>query len=661
MAAAESFRIGNLVLNAGTLELSRQGVLIPMPPLSMNLLLVLARNAPNVVTTRQLEEEVWSGLVVDRGTINKRVLLVRNALREAGCQSEYISVVRGVGYRLAMPVEHLLATGHGVVPVEAVPVAQPAPEAKPTRRLQMAPLLAVLLALLSVLLWYQHSTEPPATDAYTGPAQAGADQQAAVYQGEPSVAVLAFVDHSEAQSENDLASGLASQIIDMLDEIDELQVASGASSLAGIDADEPITSLAAKLGVHTVLQGSIHRMGEQLHVMARLVDARNGATLWSQSYDQHIEQLFAVQDDIAANVARILKAPDSEVATPKSRLTTTGNVEAFTHYLRGRALMDSRITVGAEGLREALRRFEEAVRLDPQFVQAHVGVASAHYLLSAYDSSVELEAQLAEAESNARYALQLDPSSAEALGVLGAILFRRGEAQQSAALFKRAEELGNNDPNFLHWNALLFTSMGYFERLVPELKEAYRTDPLNPLLGCSLGAVLALSGQPRESADVYAGMKSFPRRDLGLGLSSIYLGDFDTARQMLRGIELWSGNLPEHFADRLVDALADPAQMPAVETELLQAAQAEALAPLLVFEAMLILGSPAAFDLQPDFSNTEFQYRLPEQVWSNWGWRLRQDPRFKAWVRSLGYEQYWRRYGWPDRCQPVSLDDFQCL
>jgi tetratricopeptide (TPR) repeat protein len=323
--------------------------------------------------------------------------------------------------------------------------------------------------------------------------------------------------------------------------------------------------------------------------------------------------------------------------------------------------MDSRITVGLEGLVEAQRRFEESVRLDPQFVRAHVGVASVQYLLTAYDDTLDVDEQLDKAEANARYALQLDPSSADALGVLGAILFRRGEALQSAALFNRAEELGNTDPNFVHWHALLFISMGYFERLVPSLEQAYRVDPLNPLLGCSLGSALSLSGLPRESVDVFASMTPFSRRNLGLGLSSIYINDYDTARSMLRGIELWSGNLPDYFADRLVDAFQFPAQTSAVEGEFIDAAGTGALDKALAFEALLILGSPRAFNLEVEFAGTPFQYRMPEQVWSNWGVRLRQDPRFKTWVRALGYEQYWRRHGWPDRCSPISLDDFECI
>ncbi len=85
------------------------------------------------------------------------------------------------------------------------------------------------------------------------------------------------------------------------------------------------------------------------------------------------------------------------------------------------------------------------------------------------------------------------------------------------------------------------------------------------------------------------------------------------------------------------------------------------LPPILAFESLLIMGSPRAFDLGVDLHGTPFEYNLPEPVWNNWGAQLRRDPRFKSWVRDLGYDQYWREYGWPDRCRPTGLDDFECV
>ena len=105
----ECYSIGDLLLDAGTQEVSRDGTVVPVPRLSFKLLLSLARHAPNVVSTAQLEKEVWAGLVVDRGTVNKRVLLLRKSLNEEKDDDPYIAVIRGSGYRLISPVERVVA------------------------------------------------------------------------------------------------------------------------------------------------------------------------------------------------------------------------------------------------------------------------------------------------------------------------------------------------------------------------------------------------------------------------------------------------------------------------------------------------------------------------------------------------------------------------
>ena len=103
----ECYSIGDLLLDAGTQEVTRDGTVLRVPRLSFKLLLSLARHAPNVVTTQQLEQEVWEGLVVDRGTVNKRVLLLRKSLSKDLSKDPYIAVVRGSGYRLVAPVERV--------------------------------------------------------------------------------------------------------------------------------------------------------------------------------------------------------------------------------------------------------------------------------------------------------------------------------------------------------------------------------------------------------------------------------------------------------------------------------------------------------------------------------------------------------------------------
>lgn len=653
--ATECYRIGGVLLNAGTQEVTRDGEAIPLPPLSFHLLLTLARNAPNVVTTRDLEEKVWSGVVVDRGTINKRVVLVRNALRQAGCEQDYIAVVRGAGYRLAVPVEAVDGESTAVESltgdtdsVEAVTGDLPRPW------LTTALVIGLLLVVAAFALFRAGKMQSPSANPEP--------PTAALARGTGNVvAVLPFENRTDPGGDAVLADGIAREIIGLLDSVDDLDVSSASSSFQFRDPGEPVSSIAAQLGVDSVVRGSVHQVGDRIIVMAWLEDARTGETLWTDSYDRRIEDVFEVQNDIAADVARQLQVPVGVAEDLETRFAATSDIEAFTLYLQGRKLMDDRVNTGAEGLQQALTGFEAAVARDPGFLRAHVAIASANFLLPSYDSALDRRDYLQRAEASARYALELRPTSPDALGVLAAVMAWRGEPTQAAALFERSNELGSRDPNVLHWHAMLFTSMGYFESLVPMLEDAYELDPLNPLLGCSLASSLNLSGRPEEAIRVLLGMPRFSRRDLGLALSSLYLGDYGTARDMLREIQLRTGVMPPAYAERLVQAFEDPPRRSQLAGEFVAGARAGDLSELLAFEALLIMGSPRAFDLNPDVTGTMFEHRLPEPVWNNWGVELRRDPRFKTWVQSLGYDRYWRKFGWPDRCKPTGVNDFECV
>lgn len=652
----ERYRIGELQVDAGTQEVTRGGVPVSLPPLSYALLLTLVRHAPNVVTTAELEKEVWGGIVIDRGTINKRVVLVRNALKQAGCERDYISVVRGTGYRLAVPV-------HRIDEAESKPV-EPDKESTPPQNsstgstVQWAVLAALALVLVVIVGrdWLQASRESAQANATVAARQAGAE-----FSGADSVAVLPFETANGDENDRYLAEGVSRELARLLSGSEELTVASSASSFAFRDSELGADAIAEQLGVETLLEGSLQRDGEEITVMTALVHAPSGRALWADSYSLPLDEIYQLQGEIASRVVTALKVPGQAPLVPETQGTTSSNIEAYTLYLKGQAQLEQRLRRRGEAVREAIDSFQAAVQLDPAFVRAHVGMASAGFLMSFYSEDADGDEWMDRAEASARLALDLSPDSAEATGVLAAIVSWQGEPLRAAGLFERAMELGNRNPDVLHWHAMLATSMGYFEGLLPVLRDAYRLNPLNPLLGCSLAGSLNFSGQPDQALIVLDGMERFSRRDLAAAMADLYLGDWDGARELLRGIPLRMGALPPGYADLLVEAFENPSRRPGVEAAFLRGVQDEKLLPLVAFEALLIMGSPRAFDLEVSLENSYFEHRLPEAVWHNWGYELRRDPRFKGWVRALGYDQHWRKYGWPDRCRPTGLNDFECV
>ena len=123
---------------------------------------------------------------------------------------------------------------------------------------------------------------------------------------------------------------------------------------------------------------------------------------------------------------------------------------------------------------------------------------------------------------------------------------------------------------------------------------------------------------------------------------------------------LTSNLLPAIYADMLIDSLENPEDAENCAGMLVNAAKQGDLDKLVSFEALLILGSPRAFDLDID-PNRVAKKQLLSQVWNPWGVELRRDPRFKEWAEKLGYVDFWRKYGWPDRCRSTAPDDFECI
>ena len=654
----ECYRIGDLLLDAGTQEVTRNGTVVPVPRLSFKLLLSLARHAPNVVSAQQLETEVWAGLVVDRGTVNKRVLLLRKALGEDKGTDPYIAVIRGSGYRLIAQVDRIDLRPDTPIQEDTARQSWFQRNSSAIRKTSYG-----LLGLVAVLALYhglQSTFFATAEPGIEGDATTHTHPMLPVY-SRKSIAVLPFVDLSNGQTHQYLGDGIAEEVINLLADMDGLEVAARTSSFAFRDSSSTVGEIAARLRVGTILEGSIRHSGKRIRVTAQLIDAKTGYHIWSKSYDRTVDEVFEVQDDIAFNIAQSLKLTLNESGQPDSRGTTTGDIEAFTLYLKGRELFNDRIHLRTDGLRQALDYFSKAVKQDPTFARAHAGIASVYWLLTSYDDSLNKETYFELAEDSANFALELDPVSTDALGALASVHSARGDIEQAAAIFEQIRAIGSNDSNIVHWEAMLHIRLGYFDELIEPLSKVYRLDPLNEHIGWSLAAALNFSGKPAEAASILEELEHFTYRQYVLGLTAINQKNYPQARELLRDSRMRSGVLPAVYADLLVDALEDPGLKEAAARKLMSAAETGELTKLVSFESLLILGSPHAFDLGIDPLSDITRTQIHAQLWNNWAVAVRQDPGFKAWVDKLGYADFWRKHGWPDRCRPTGPKDFECI
>jgi TolB-like protein/DNA-binding winged helix-turn-helix (wHTH) protein/Flp pilus assembly protein TadD len=654
----ECYRIGDLLLDAGTQEISRNGIVVPVPRLSFRLLLSLARHAPNVVSAAELEKEVWAGLIVDRGTVNKRVLLLRKSLSEDKGDDSYIAVVRGSGYRLITPVERVDADTSPSAEQEKSPASLYKRSSSAIRTASYW-----LLGVVAVLALYQGLQNTGPENA--PPGQAGNNAQESpvpqtVY-SQKFVAVLPFIDISDGKTHQYLGDGISEEVINLLAGMDGLSVAARTSSFAFRGSSLNAVEIAQDLKVGTILEGSVRHSGDRIRVTAQLIDTQTGYHVWSKNYDRTLDELFEVQDDIAFNIAQSLKLTLEESGEPDSKGATTGDIEAFALYLKGRKLFNDRIHLRTDGLLQALDYFQQAVDQDPEFARAHASIASVYWLLTSYDDSLDKESYFQLAETSANFALEIDPLSTEALGALASVHSNRGDIEQAAAVFEQIRVIGSNDSNIAHWKAMLHLRLGYFDELIKPLTEVYRLDPFNEHIAWSLAAALNFAGRPEEAAEILQDLEHFSYRQYVLGLTAINRADYPEARKLLSGTRMRSGELPEKYASLIIDALEDPLLIDEVAQQLISAVDNGELENCVSFEALLTLGSPEAFSLRMDPANDITRIQINSQIWNNWGYAVRRDPRFKDWVEKLGYPDFWRKYGWPDRCRPTGPDNFECI
>ncbi len=262
----------------------------------MRLLQCLARRAGAVVSTEELLEEVWPGVVVTQDSVYQAVASLRRALADDPRRPTYVVTVPRLGYRLVAHVGEVAAGPEAlpVAPVPAVPVVSPEPPKPAVRRRRLLWIGAGALPLLGALLVIGVMTLAP--DASRDPA------------AEKCVAVLPFRDMTDAMDEEPFADGMTAQLIDTLSKIPGSHVPSLTSSLYFKGKQTTIAAVAHKLGVAYVLEGSVRKSGNTLRITAQLTRADDGYVVWSNSYDRPTTDVLMVQSDIASQVRHALEA-----------------------------------------------------------------------------------------------------------------------------------------------------------------------------------------------------------------------------------------------------------------------------------------------------------------------------------------------------------------
>jgi non-specific serine/threonine protein kinase len=273
----------------------------------------------------------------------------------------------------------------------------------------------------------------------------------------PSIAVLPFVDMSPGRDQDYFCEGLADELINALTRLRGVRVASRTSSFQFKGAALDVRTIAERLKVRTVLEGSVRKAGDRLRIMVQLIEAEGGYHLWSERYDRELKDVFAIQDEIAESVARALSVVLGDKERDALQRRPTSSLEAYDFYLKGRRLL-TRLSLE---LRYAPPLFRRAIELDPRFALAYAGLAEASFWLYSWWGGAPDD--LTQADEASRRALELAPELAEVHAARGAALTLSRRYDEASGEFDAAIRLNPRLWNTYYLYGRMRFAQGRFE------------------------------------------------------------------------------------------------------------------------------------------------------------------------------------------------------
>jgi len=369
--------------------------------------------------------------------------------------------------------------------VSAAPPALAEPSRKARGRWKILVPVGVLVAMLAVAaaFWLGRGGKGTATQA-----------------GTPSIAVLPFADMSPEKNQEYFSDGLAEELLNDLAKIPGLRVAARTSSFQFKGKNEDLRTVGEKLNVGAILEGSVRKQGSRVRITAQLIKAGDGFHLWSETYDREMNDIFAVQEDIARAVAGSLKVAllGGKTATPSAQGT---NAEAYNAYLQGEYFLKRH---GKENLEKSIGYYEQAIKLDSGYAPAWVGLARARSN-QADRGYLPVEEGYRKAREAAERALALDPNLAEAHAAMGGIKMSYDWDWAGAdASYQRALALEPGNATVVRDAAVLAKTLGRFEEAMALDRRAVELDPINvPSHFNTLGLAAYYAGRSEEAAAAF--------------------------------------------------------------------------------------------------------------------------------------------------------------
>jgi TolB-like protein/Tfp pilus assembly protein PilF len=368
-------------------------------------------------------------------------------------------------------------------------------------------------ALLAFQLWHSRlAVKPEASIAST------LETPAAI--PEKSIAVLPFDNLSDDKSNAYFAEGIQDEILTRLSKIAALKVISRTSTERYKSAPESLRDIGKQLGVANVLEGSVQKIANAVHVNVQLIRAATDEHIWAESYDRKLDDVFAVEGEVASTIAEQLNAKLTGAEKVAMAKAPTENPEAYQLYLKGRFFWNKR--TGTD-LKKSIDYFQQAIAADPNYALAYAGVADAYVFLPGYTAGTPQDCY-PKAMAAARKALELDDTLAEAHTSLAlAIWYYDFDFSQANREFQRAIEL---NPNYAiahqQYGNNTLSALGRFDEAIAEGKRAIELDPLSIVINADLGADYYFA---RRYDEAIAQLRKTNEMDPGYYFAYVTLGE----------------------------------------------------------------------------------------------------------------------------------------
>jgi len=312
------------------------------------------------------------------------------------------------------------------------------------------------------------------------------------------IAVLPFANMSPDPADEYFADGLTEELISKLSLVKGLRVIARTSVMSYKKKDRRISEIGAELGVGSIVEGSFRKAGNKIRVTTQLIDVRDDQHVWAQSYDRNLDDVFAVQTDIAKQVSDTLKVKILEAEIDWIDRKPTESTEAYTLYLRGRYHFNRR---GVEDIVKASEYFGQAVREDERFALGYVGLADCYAVLS--NIGIDSDANHQKAKIAAAKGLELDGDLAEAHATRGLILLQEFNLREAEEEFRKAIELKPSYAPAHHWYARLLVSKLSWDEALKQIERAVELDPFSQVINLNHAHYYRRRGDYDKALELY--------------------------------------------------------------------------------------------------------------------------------------------------------------